>query len=193
MKIKIVESNLFPHSILSKTDYLEVDKNEDLCLIKIKDLKSYSLASEKIAIAIVENLNDHDKSHLFSLGFFDYIDIKTPPHIISSMLKCAHIRSNKKNKKYENSYHPEKRKLITKNRKVISLSHVENKIFQLLTEKSGEAVSKEHLFTMLEESTNIRSTRSLDNAVTRLRLKLEKTDHPLYLQTLYGSGYILNG
>lgn len=70
----------------------------------------------------------------------------------------------------------------------IQLTSAELKLLKIFTDRLNEAVSREQLSKLL----NGISERSIDVQVVRLRRKIEDDPkNPVYLQTSWGSGYVL--
>lgn len=73
--------------------------------------------------------------------------------------------------------------------KTISLTGVEDKLLNVLAERSGQVVSREELEKLcdIEEG-----SRTLDVQITRLRKKIEVDSRtPHYIQTVRGKGYMI--
>lgn len=73
--------------------------------------------------------------------------------------------------------------------KVINLTGVEDKLLNILAERSGQVVSREELEKLcdIEEG-----SRTIDVQITRLRKKIEADSRtPHYIQTVRGKGYMI--
>ncbi|MEM7609725.1 MAG: winged helix-turn-helix domain-containing protein, partial [Myxococcota bacterium] len=71
------------------------------------------------------------------------------------------------------------------------LNHHEVKLLRLLWARAGQAVTREEIMARVWDG-ETSSARSVDNAIVRLRKKLEATpDKPRCLLTVYGVGYKL--
>jgi two-component system response regulator ResD len=74
----------------------------------------------------------------------------------------------------------------------IHLTHREFDLLKYLAERPGHVVSREELLKELWEYPDPAWTRSVDNAIARLRRKIEPDpQHPRFIHTSVGSGYSL--
>lgn len=81
--------------------------------------------------------------------------------------------------------HPE----LVNDYEVVALTNVEANLLQILSQSPDEVVSREGLSEKCDLDPN---KRTIDVQVTRLRRKLEEnSNHPRYLQTVRGQGYLL--
>jgi DNA-binding response OmpR family regulator len=74
----------------------------------------------------------------------------------------------------------------------IHLTHREFELLKYLAERPGRVVSRDELLRELWEYPETVLTRSVDNAIVRLRRKLEPDpQHPRFIHTAVGAGYSL--
>jgi DNA-binding response OmpR family regulator len=82
---------------------------------------------------------------------------------------------------------------VTSGRTSVKLTHNEVKLLRYLAERRGQVVHREELLAEVWGYMNPRvTTRSVDQAIFRLRQKIEQdVHHPLYIQTAHRDGYCL--
>ena len=74
----------------------------------------------------------------------------------------------------------------------IVLTDREFEVLRHLAQRSGSVVSRDELLHLVWGYTNVPVTRTVDNFIFRLRLKIEQDPHnPKYIHTVYGNGYRL--
>ena len=74
----------------------------------------------------------------------------------------------------------------------LHLTHREFELLQYLAERQGHVVQREELLRELWGYPQIPFTRSVDNAIARLRKKIEPdVHHPRFIHTVQGDGYTL--
>jgi len=74
----------------------------------------------------------------------------------------------------------------------LHLTHREFELLQYLAERQGHVVQREELLRELWGYPQIPFTRSVDNAIARLRKKIEPdVHHPRFIHTVHGDGYTL--
>jgi DNA-binding response OmpR family regulator len=74
----------------------------------------------------------------------------------------------------------------------LHLTHREFEILQYLSERQGQVVHRDELLRELWGYTEAPFTRSVDNAILRLRKKIEPDHHrPHFIHTVHGDGYTL--
>lgn len=74
----------------------------------------------------------------------------------------------------------------------LHLTHREFELLQYLAERPGHVVHREELLRELWGYPEIPMTRSVDNAIARLRKKIEPDVHrPRFIHTIHGDGYSL--
>jgi len=81
---------------------------------------------------------------------------------------------------------------VTHGHDQVHLTHREFELLRYLVERQGRVVYRDELLREVWGYPDAPQTRSVDNAVARLRKKIE-TDpaHPRYLHTVRGDGYLL--
>ncbi|HJT88335.1 MAG TPA: helix-turn-helix domain-containing protein, partial [Bryobacteraceae bacterium] len=68
----------------------------------------------------------------------------------------------------------------------------EMEVLHYMSERVGQVVTREELLQRVWGFRHVPSTRSVDNLIARLRLKIEANPHqPKYLHTAHGDGYRL--
>jgi DNA-binding response OmpR family regulator len=74
----------------------------------------------------------------------------------------------------------------------LHLTHREFELLQYLAERHGHVVHRDELLRELWGYPQIPFTRSVDNAIARLRKKIEPdVHHPRFIHTVHGDGYTL--
>lgn len=74
----------------------------------------------------------------------------------------------------------------------VHLTHREFELLQYLAERQGHVVHRDELLRELWGYPQIPFTRSVDNAIARLRKKIEPDGHhPRFIHTVHGDGYTL--
>jgi two-component system alkaline phosphatase synthesis response regulator PhoP len=74
----------------------------------------------------------------------------------------------------------------------VAFSQREFEVLQYMYGRSGKVVTREELLKNVWGYQNVPLTRSVDNLIARLRLKIEQDpDNPRYIHTVYGDGYRL--
>ena len=72
------------------------------------------------------------------------------------------------------------------------LSFYEVELLRLLTERAGQAVSRDEILQKIWGLGASPSNRTVDNFIVKLRKKIEKSsDKPSHILTVYGFGYKL--
>lgn len=80
------------------------------------------------------------------------------------------------------------------NGKIIDLTTMEFQLLQLLAEKRGRIVTREHLMESLRGVDWSAFDRSVDVAISRLRQKLhDDPKSPRFIKTIWGTGYMFIG
>lgn len=73
----------------------------------------------------------------------------------------------------------------------IALTHGEFTLLRVLLQHPNRVLSRDQLITLLKGYERSPYDRSIDIRVTRLRRKIEpKPEHPVYLRTIWGEGYL---
>lgn len=81
---------------------------------------------------------------------------------------------------------------VTRGGEDLHLTHREFEILRYLAERQGRVVSRGELLREIWGYPDAPSTRSVDNAVARLRKKIEPDPgRPRYIHTVHGDGYLL--
>ena len=74
----------------------------------------------------------------------------------------------------------------------VTFSQREIEVLHYMNDRSGKVVTREELLKNVWGYKSVPLTRSVDNLIARLRLKIEPDpDHPRYIHTVYGDGYRL--
>jgi DNA-binding response OmpR family regulator len=74
----------------------------------------------------------------------------------------------------------------------VHLTHREFELLRYLAERQGHVVHRDELLRELWGYPQIPFTRSVDNAIARLRKKVEPdARHPRFIHTVHGDGYTL--
>lgn len=135
-----------------------------------------------------------DKVRGFSLGADDYI---TKPFDVEELLarvKAVLRRSRPSvNQLMLGSVIIDfSKRTARRGRKELHLTHREFELLQYLGERGGRVVHRDELLRALWGYPQIPFTRSVDNAIARLRKKIEPdVQHPRFIHTVHGDGYSL--
>lgn len=135
-----------------------------------------------------------DKVHGLRLGADDYI---TKPFTLDELLARVHAVLRR--------IHPSddqvvlgditfdfKRYTAIRKKEKLAFSQREIEVLHYMSERAGKVVSREELLRNVWGYQNVPLTRSVDNLIARLRLKIEPDpEHPRYIHTIYGDGYRL--
>ena len=79
-----------------------------------------------------------------------------------------------------------------KGRREVVLTDREFEVLRHLAERAGNVVSRDELLHLVWGYSNVPVTRTVDNFIFRLRIKIEADPHsPKYIHTVYGDGYRL--
>ena len=80
----------------------------------------------------------------------------------------------------------------TKGLKTGVLTDREFEVLRHLAERAGSVVSRDELLHLVWGYFDVPTTRTVDNFIFRLRVKIERDPHnPQYIHTVYGGGYRL--
>jgi two-component system alkaline phosphatase synthesis response regulator PhoP len=80
----------------------------------------------------------------------------------------------------------------TQNGQKVAFSQREFEVLQYMSGRSGKVVTRDELLRNVWGYQNVPLTRSVDNLIARLRLKIEQDpDNPRFIHTVYGDGYRL--
>lgn len=79
-----------------------------------------------------------------------------------------------------------------RNNQKVAFSQREIELLHYMSERAGKVITREELLRNVWGYQNVPLTRSVDNLIARLRLKLESDpENPRYIHTVYGDGYRL--
>jgi len=85
-----------------------------------------------------------------------------------------------------------KRFQVTRNGAAVPISDREFDLLRCLAERAGKTVSRVELLRIVWGYTDMPLTRLVDNAIVRLRRKIERDPHkPRIIRTIHGDGYSL--
>jgi two-component system response regulator VicR len=155
------------------------------------------LAEEKTRTAVImltARAQKHDKVQGLELGADDYI---TKPFALDELLARIHAVLRRvqpaENFLALGSLHIDfKRYTATQNGQRVAFSQREFEVLKYMNDRSGNVVTREELLRNVWGYQNVPLTRSVDNLIGRLRLKIEQnSDNPKYIHTVYGDGYRL--
>jgi DNA-binding response OmpR family regulator len=135
-----------------------------------------------------------DKLRGLDLGADDYI---TKPFILGELLARIHAVLRR--------LHPREKVLVlgklkfdfarytaTRNNEKVTFSQREIEVLQYMSERAGKVVTRKELLMHVWRYRHIPLTRSVDNLIARMRLKIEPDpENPRYIHTVYGDGYRL--
>jgi DNA-binding response OmpR family regulator len=84
------------------------------------------------------------------------------------------------------------RMAVTHGRDELHLTHREFELLRYLVERQGRVVRRHELLREIWGYPDAPTTRSVDNAIARLRKKIEPDPgHPRYIHTVHGDGYMI--
>jgi len=154
-----------------------------------KDIKA---SGSTMPIIMLTALSEpHDRIKGLESGAMDYLTKPFEPKELLLRVKNL-IESYKKFKKekqivrFGNNYYDYGSREFIRNNKSINLSSTEQVLFEILLENLGSVVTREEL------STKIKSLRTIDVQIARIRSKIEDNPkEPKYLKTIRGQGYAL--
>ncbi len=84
-----------------------------------------------------------------------------------------------------------KKQLLRRARREHALTFYEVEILKLLHERQGEVVSRDEILDKIWGVDASPTNRTVDNFIVRLRKKVEESDEPKHILTVYGQGYKL--
>jgi two-component system OmpR family response regulator len=161
--------------------------------------------TSKIPIILLTALTDDtDRIIGLEIGADDYVTKPFNPREliarIRSVLRRSQITSESKEKKYSRFVHFGEWRLDNglgelhdKNDIVIALSTGESRLLKVFLEKPNTILSRDDLLTLTQGREAFPFERSIDNMISRLRLKIEPDKaKPIYIQTVWGGGYKFN-
>ena len=135
-----------------------------------------------------------DKVRGFSLGADDYL---TKPFEVEEFLArvkvvLRHTRPNVNQLMLGAVLIDFSKRTARRGRKDLHLTHREFELLQYLGQREGRVVHRDELLRTLWGYPQIPFTRSVDNAIARLRKKIEPdVQHPRFIHTVHGDGYTL--
>jgi len=135
-----------------------------------------------------------DKVHGLRLGADDYI---TKPFTLDELLARVHavlrrVHPSEDQVTLGDITFDFKRYTATRENEKLAFSQREIEVLHYMSERAGKVVSREELLRNVWGYQNVPLTRSVDNLIARLRLKIEPDpEHPRYIHTIYGDGYRL--
>lgn len=85
-----------------------------------------------------------------------------------------------------------RRSIVARNDGVLNISDREFELLRCLAERAGKTVTREELLRIVWGYADMPLTRLVDNAIVRLRRKIERDPHhPRLIRTVHGDGYTL--
>jgi DNA-binding response OmpR family regulator len=153
------------------------------------------LTSRPSVIMLTARSQNEDKVRGLHLGADDYV---TKPFAfnellarIQAVLRRTHLPPEQLRLDAETvvDFHQFR---VTRNDVVLSVSDREFDLLRCLAERVGTTVTREELLRVVWGYTDIPLTRLVDNAIVRLRRKVERDPHhPRIIRTMHGDGYSL--
>ena len=128
------------------------------------------------------------------LGADDYV---TKPFIVSELLARIHAVLRRSQRSLDTLVFGDVRvdfglMQAWKGGAPLQLTPREFGLLQYLAERAGRVVSRQELLRAVWGYEHVPVTRTVDNFIARLRHKIEaNSQHPRFLRTLYGDGYLL--
>jgi DNA-binding response OmpR family regulator len=135
-----------------------------------------------------------DKVLLLELGADDYMTKPFSPRELLARVRAALRRTSRMesgNKVIFGSISADFAKMeLTRGGQPVSMTAQEFRLLRFLTENPGRVISRSELLTEVWGYQDYPSTRTVDNHIWKLRLKLENDPGgPLHFQTVHGAGY----
>ena len=196
----LVDCGFSVKPVFTATDSISYIKNEhfDILLLDINlpDFTGYEVLKSiknhtSIPVIITSAYNDtKSKLMAFKYGASDYmvkpIDLEElEARIWIQLGKNSEISFNSSTKTFLID-----EKTIYFQQNPLHLTTIEFDILSILIKNSNQVISRKML---IEALSSISSNRSLDNHIKNIRKKIgDNGNHPQYLKTEYGMGYILN-
>ncbi|PIB24075.1 DNA-binding response regulator [Amylibacter kogurei] len=88
----------------------------------------------------------------------------------------------------------EQYRLTDENGKTQDLSHAESKVLRIFLDAPNRLITRDQIFTALDQTAGENFDRAIDVRVSRLRTKLrDDPQNPQIIKTIYGAGYIFIG
>lgn len=159
-----------------------------------KELRGYN----DIPVLLLTALGEiDDKLSGFDAGADDYLSKPFEPKELVARLKAI-LRRKPAQKSQQSQFkigdwlYDSGRGLLESSGQEVRLTDVENQLLKVLSQRSGEILSRQALAKLCD--LDDAGERTIDVQVTRLRRKIEKdTKKPEYLMTVRGKGYVLRG
>jgi DNA-binding response OmpR family regulator len=135
-----------------------------------------------------------DKVLLLELGADDYVTKPFSPRELLARVRAA-VRRNKRTEPSELFVFGDisvdfARMELTRGGQPVAMTAQEFKILKFLAQKPGRVFSRADLLNQVWGYANYPSTRTVDNQIWKLRLKLEDDPgNPVHFQTVHGAGY----
>ena len=155
------------------------------------------LAEEKTRTAIImltARGERQDKVRGLELGADDYI---TKPFALDELLARIHAVLRRVQPLEDflalgSLFIDFKQYTAMQNGQKVAFSQREFEVLKYMNDRSGKVVTREELLKNVWGYQNVPLTRSVDNLIGRLRLKIEQDpENPKYIHTVYGDGYRL--
>lgn len=178
--------------------------------ILIPELDGYEVCRKirkksRIPIIIVTSLNSLPNRIMgLELGATDYIikpfsakelEIKVQKYLAcEALLSLKHYPKPKEILQFDSLTINLREKQVVKNKKLLNLTHIEYRLFELLIQNHGQVLSRPTLLSNVWGYTAQRynEVRIVDVHIHRLRNKIENTPkQPKLIMTLRGVGYLL--
>jgi DNA-binding response OmpR family regulator len=160
----------------------------DLC-------QSFSHGHTRVPVVILTARGEKDdRVRGLTLGADDYV---VKPFALDELLARIHavLRRSKprlESLKLGDTVIDFRRFRAFKKKREIVLTDREFEVLRHLAERAGHVVTREELLHLVWGYTEVPTTRTVDNFIFRLRLKIERDPHnPKYIHTAYGDGYRL--
>lgn len=151
-------------------------------------------AGNTIPIVMLTALSEpDDRVKGLEAGASDYLTKPFEPRElllrINNLINNYNTYKKEKNiKKFGNNYYNFDTKEFIKDDQLIPLSSTEQKLLEILIERTGKAISRDELSQIMGGL----SLRSIDVQITRIRSKIEDNPkEPRYLKTVRNEGYAL--
>jgi DNA-binding response OmpR family regulator len=135
-----------------------------------------------------------DKVLLLELGADDYVTKPFSPRELLARVRAA-MRRNKRTEPAELFVFGEvsvdfAKMELTRGGQPVAMTAQEFKILKFFAQRPGRVFSRSDLLNQVWGYANYPSTRTVDNQIWKLRLKLEDDPgNPIHFQTVHGAGY----
>jgi DNA-binding response OmpR family regulator len=148
-----------------------------------------------VPVIVLSATNDvTDKVLLLEMGADDYVTKPFSPRELLARLRAV-VRRNRRELgsdrfRFGNVFVDFRTMEVTRNGQPVALTAHEFKLLKLFTQNSRRVFSRSELLNEVWGYENYPSTRTVDNRIWQLRLKLEDDPaNPLHFQTVHGAGY----